>query len=327
MATATTTARSSGRVLCLALMLSTMAAPAAAQQYYNIMHPVEEIEDRLGSRPFGIVDWRGSRAEGDRTQRVLLSFEDSVVMLAKWATAPANGQAFNNEPRYEVAAYEIQKLFLDEPEYVVPPTLMRAMPIAFVREQMPDARPTFRDAPGSVVVALQYWLVGVTPQDFWDPRRARTDDLYARYIGNFNILTYLIRHGDANVGNFLISDAVDDPRVFAVDNGVAFRSPESNRGTTWRDLQVRRLPRHTVDRLRTVTRQQLEQALGVLAEWEIRGTELVPVAPGPNLASARGVRRSGNRIQFGLTAREIREVEARLRQLVRHADSRSIEVF
>jgi hypothetical protein len=326
-----TAAGRSRRALRLALVLcaapAAAPAPATAQQYYNILHPAAEIEQRLKSRPFTIVDWRGSRAEGDRTQRVLLSFEDSVIMLAKWATAPVNGEAFNNEPRYEVAAYEIQKLFLDEPEYVVPPTLLRALPIDFVHEQVPRARPTFREAPGSVVVALQYWLIGVTPQNFWDPQRANTDDLYARHVGNFNILTYLIRHSDSNIGNFLISDAADDPRVFSVDNGVAFRSQESNRGTTWRDLQVRRLPRHTVDRLRQVTREELERTLAVLAEYEIHDGQLVAVAPGPNPAPSRGVRRSRERIQFGLTAREIREVETRLRQLLRQIDAGRIALF
>jgi hypothetical protein len=328
---ATAAGRSGRRVLRLALALcaapAAAPAPATAQQYYNILHPADEIEQRLERRPFTVVDWRGSRAEGDRTQRVLVSFEDSVIMLVKWAIAPRNGEAFNNEPRYEAAAYEIQKLFLDEPEYVVPPTVLRALPIAFVHEQITSARPTFSEAPGSVVVALQYWLMGVTPQNVWDARRANTDDLYARHIGNFNILTYLIRHSDSNIGNFLISDAENNPRVFSVDNGVSFRSQESNRGTTWRDLQVRRLPRHTVDRLRQITREELERTLAVLAEYEIHDGQLVAVERGPNPAPARGVRRSRERIQFGLTAREIREVESRLRHLVRQVDAGRIALF
>jgi hypothetical protein len=238
-----------------------------------------------------------------------------------------NGEAFNNEPRYEAAAYEIQKLFLDEPEYVVPPTLLRALPIAFVHQQIPGARPTFREAPGSVLVALQYWLIGVTPQSIWEPQRATTDDVYARRIGNFNLLTYLIHHGDSNIGNFLISDAVDDPRVFSVDNGVAFRSQDSNRGAEWRALRVKRLPRHTVDRLRGITRLDLERTLAVLAEYEIRDGQLVRVVPGPNLAPARGVRRSRERVQFGLTTREIRDVEARLGHLLRQIDAGQFTLF
>jgi hypothetical protein len=300
---------------------------AVAQQRYNINLPTADIEHRLGKEPFRIIDWRGSRAEGDRTQRTLLLFEDSTLMLVKWAVAPSGGQAFNNEPRYEVAAYELQKMFLEEGEYVVPPTLIRPMDISFVREQIPAARPTFREAPQSVLVALQYWLVGVSPQDFWDPQRARTEDRYALHIGNFNVVTYLIRHSDANVGNFLISDAADDPRVFSVDNGVAFASPESNRGATWRDLLVRRLPRSTVERLRGITREDLERTLGVLAEYEVRDGALVQVAPGVNMGPGRGIRRSDRRIQVGLTTREIRDVEVRLNQLLKQVNGKRFEIF
>lgn len=312
----------------LFLTLVCVGAPAgAAAQDFNFTLPVGEIESRLRDQDFTILDWRGSRAPGDRTNRVALAFPDELVFVAKWATAPANASTFNNEPRFEVAAYELQKLFLDEAEYVVPPTLMRAFPITFVKEQVPQIEPTFREARGSVLVALQYWLIGVKPDDFWNPQRARTDSVYARHIGNFNILTHLIRHHDANVGNFLISDHAENPRVFSVDNGVAFSAPISNRGHMWRDLQVRRLPRHTVERLRTITREDLDRLLGVLAEFEIHDDALLVVPPGPNISPGRGVRRTADRIQLGLTAQEIGGVENRIRQLLGRVDGGRIEVF
>jgi hypothetical protein len=310
----------------LAAVVLALPAPTTAQDL-NFVYPIAEIEARLRDQPFRILDWRGSRAPGDRTQRVTLSYEDGSTMIAKWATAPNNGSAFNNEPRYETAAYVIQQLFLDEADYVVPPTLLRAVPLPVLREQVPEARATFREAPGSALVALQYWLSAVTPDNFWDRQRARTDSVYARHIGNFNILTYVIRHNDANVGNFLISESETQPRVFAVDNGVAFASPASNRGFDWRELQVERLPRRTIERLDAITREQLEQALGVVAEFAIRDGELVPVQPGPNLARNRGVRRTAERIQLGLTTPEIRAVESRIRNLVRLANSRRYELF
>jgi hypothetical protein len=248
-------------------------------------------------------------------------------MVVKWATAPQGGYAFNNQPRYEMAAYEIQKLFLDEGEYVVPPTLMRAFPIEYVRELITNARPTFREAPGSVLVALQYWLKGVSPDNFWDPQRAMQDDLYARYIGNFNALTFLIKHSDANIGNFLISTAPEEPRVFSVDNGVSFMSQASDRGTTWNELLVRRMPSHTVERLRRITREDLDRTLAVLVEYEVVNGQLVPVPPGEPMSRSTGVRRSAGRIQLGLTAREIREVETRLNQLLRQVDRGRIQEF
>jgi hypothetical protein len=314
------------RLFGAALLALACAQPARAQDV-NIVLPVAEIEARLQEQPFRVLDWRGSRKEADRTQRTTLAFEDSAALIVKWANAPANGSLYNNEPRYEVAAYRIQKLFLDEPYYVVPPTVVRAMPVAFVREQMSETRPTFREAPGSVLVTLQYWLSAVSPDGFWDERRARTDSVYARYIANFNILTYVIHHNDANAGNYLISAHAGHPRVFSVDNGVSFRANESTRGFEWRDMRVERLPRSTIDRLATITREQLEEMLGVLLEYEIRDGELVAVTPGANLSPNRGVRRTAERIQFGLTAREIREVDHRIRTLVRQANGRGFTLF
>ncbi|MBR9989097.1 MAG: hypothetical protein KFH98_05030 [Gemmatimonadetes bacterium] len=302
------------------------AAPAHAQDG-NVVLPVREIESRLQEQPFRILDWRGSRKPEDRTQRAALAYEDSLILLAKWANAPTNASVYNNEPRYEVAAYLIQRLFLDEPDYVVPPTVVRSVPLSMMAEQMRDARPTFREAPASVLVTLQYWLWGVTDRDFWDDRRARTDSVYARHIGNFNALTVVIRHSDANRGNYLISEDSTNPRVFAVDNGVSFASADSDRGYEWRELRVQRLPRRTVERLETVTRQQLDDLLGVIAEFEVRDGELIAVPPGPNLSPNRGVRRTAERIQLGLTSREIRAIELRIRDLLRQANGHRIELF
>jgi hypothetical protein len=178
-----------------------------------------------------------------------------------------------------------------------------------------------------VVVVLQYWLAQVTPDDFYDRDRARRDSLYAYHLGIFNILTYLIRHNDENVGNFLVSQAETLPRVFSVDNGVAFESQVSDRGFAWRNIRVERLPRSTIERLRSVTPERLREALGVLVQFEVQNGMLVAMPPGPNLDEGRGVRRSGTTIQFGLTSREIRGVESRLRSLLEDVDKNKIRVF
>jgi hypothetical protein len=301
------------------------ATPAAAQDF-NFVLPIAEIEQRLREQHFQIIDNRGSRAPGDRTQRVLLTFEDSVMLLAKWANAAPGASTFNNEPRFELAAYEIQKLFLDPDEYVVPPTVLRAFPLPYVEVQTPGAQRTFSDA-ASVLVLLQYWLAGVTPDNYWDQRRAQADTLYARHIGNFNVLTYLIRHQDSNVGNYLISQFQENPRVFAVDNGVAFGSEAGNRGFEWRNMRVQRLPQATVARLRAISRDDLDRTLAVLAEFEISNGHLIAVPAGENIGAGRGVRKSGNRVQFGLTRTEIGAVERRLRNLVNQVDRGRITEF
>ncbi|CAN5858569.1 hypothetical protein BH23GEM9_BH23GEM9_09220 [soil metagenome] len=317
--------RSTTPAVLVAVFATAMVAPARAQDP-NFPQPVTEIEMRLREHNFDIIDRRGSRAPGDRTTRVLLSFEDSVLLLAKWANAGRGASTFNNEPRFEIAAYEIQKLFLDPDDYVVPPTVLRPFPIDYAELQRPGAQRTFSEA-SSVLVVLQYWLPFVSPDNYWNPRRAQDDTVYARHIGNFNVLTHLIRHQDSNIGNYLISQVAENPRVFAVDNGVSFGSEASNRGTEWRELRVRQLSRSTVERLRSVTRDDLERGLAVLAEFEISGDQLIAVPPGENLGRNRGVRRSGNRVQLGLTRIEIDAVENRLRNILRQVERGRITEF
>jgi hypothetical protein len=82
-----------------------------------------------------------------------------------------------------------------------------------------------------------------------------------------------------------------------------------------------------VERLRSITRAELDAALAVLAEFEISAGALVAVAPGANLNAGRGVRQSDTRIQLGLTAAEINDVENRLRNLLKNVDSGKIAVF
>lgn len=287
---------------------------------------VRDLESWMLNSELRIVNVHGSRKPGDRTQRVAVGLPDSTVMVLKWANAPRGGAAFNNEPRYEAAAYQLQKMFLDEPEYVVPPTVLRTFPLSFVSTHIPGTAATWDDAQ-SVLVVLSYWLSQVTPDQFWDEKRAQTDTVYARYLGNMNILTYLIRHSDGNVGNFLISSTGTVPRLFSVDNGVSFRSPPSDRGLEWRSLRVKRLPAHTVERLRALSPELLRAELGVLAEFEVRDGQLVAAARGVNLDPRRGVRRRDGRVQIGLTEAEIGDVVERIQRLLERIDRGQIGVM
>ncbi len=309
----------------LPMLLVLASAPTLAQNQ-NILLPIPDLEARLSEGPLNVIDWRGSRAERDRTQRVALTYEDSTVLVVKWAKSAPGGSTFNNEPRYEIAAYELQKLFLDPVDYVVPPTVLRAVPVDWLRTYDEDARPTFEDAQ-SVLVVMQYWLFNVTNENFWSKERFEQDTVYARYLANMNVLTHLINHTDENVGNFLIARDSSEPRLFSVDNGVAFRSERSNRGHSWRDLRVDRLPHATVAMLRTITREDLDRTLGVLATFAIQEGMLLPVGSSENLNQGRGVRREDGYVQLGLTRSEIADVENRLRRLLGRIDSGRISTF
>lgn len=313
-------------VSAVSLAFIAVLAPQVSAQDANVLFPVSVIEQRLRDEPLNVVDVRGSRMTNDRTQRVVLGYPDSSTMVVKWAKAAPNGAAFNNEPRYEAAAYELQKLFLEPEDYVVPPTIMRAVPVDWYRAYDPAASPTFSNT-RSVVLVVQYWLSMVTPENFWDKDRFAKDTVYARHFANFNLLTHLIRHSDANKGNYLISQSAENPRLFSVDNGVAFRSEISDRGYEWRELRVDRLPHATVERLRQITREDLDNALGVIVHFDIQDGQLVRAEPAGNLRDGRGVRRTDAAIQFGLTRAEIGDVEGRLRRVLQRVDEGKIEVF
>jgi hypothetical protein len=298
-----------------------------ASQDGNIAMRAARVEAYLRDSALKPVASEGSRFKGDRTEHVMLAFNDTTAIEVKWAVAPAGGEAFNNQPRYEAAAYELQKLFLDERDYVVPPTALRMVPQSvFAASAGLKGEPTFDDSP-AVLVELQYWTMGVTPEGVFDPKRASRDSVYARHLGDLNILTYLIRHRDANKGNMLLSADSTNPRLFAVDNGVAFASPPSNRGTDWERMRVERVSAATVARLRSINEASLATALGVVGQFERRGDDYVATAPGPNLDADKGIRRKGSTLQLGLTTYEIEGVRDRLKSLLKDIDRGKVKTF
>jgi hypothetical protein len=210
---------------------------------------------------------------------------------------------------------------------VVPPTALRMMPLAELAPWAPAARPTFKGS-DEVLVVLQYWLQDVKViEDVYDPQRFASDPVYARHIGQLNVLTCLIEHGDSNVGNFLISKAESGARVFSVDNGVAFAFNESDRSRLWQELRVDRLPADMVARLRTITEDDLHRRLGVLAQWKLHEGRWIAEAPGINLGAGRGVRSSDGTVQLGLTRPEIGQVWRELRHLLDKVEGGKVRTF
>lgn len=320
--------RPRSRALVLAAVLA-LAAPGVLQaQGSSVLIPPDSLEYLLGEAPFELPDTLvGTRFAEDRTQRVPLWFDDGAVgVVVKWAPAPRGGEAFNNVPRYEIAAYELQKLFLPGPEYVVPPTIPRMFPLDWYGTVDGDVRPTFGDAQ-SVLVVLQYFLFNVSDEDVFDEDRFEADSVYARHWANVNLLTHFVDHKDANKGNLLISMVEGSPRVFAVDNGVAFGSERSDRGSRWGDLQVDRFPRRTVERLMAVTEERLRSELGVLAQYERRGDQLVRVEPEENWRPSRGIREEDEGVQIGLTEREIDRVWDRIESFLDRVREGRLGVF
>lgn len=317
------------RLKCLftAALWLVLAGTAAAQDA-NIGQPVADLEQLLAAEPMVITQAEISRpkAKGDITLRAEVSFGGAPPLRVKLRKAEPGADSFNNVPRYDIAAYELQKLFLEPAEYLVPPTTLRMVPLADFAKYSPGVARTFSVA-DQVLAVVQYWLSDITVvADVYDPVRFAADPVYARHIGQLNVLTYLIRHRDSNLGNFLLGKAEVGARVFSIDHGVAFASEESDRGDVWKDMRVNQLPADTVERLRHVTRELLADRLGVLAQWQLDGRSYVRVASGRNLAESSGVRRAGNELQMGLTKSEIREVHRRLTRLLERVDRGAITI-
>jgi hypothetical protein len=316
-------------------ILALAGLSAAFAQDRNVTLPVPALEQMLESDPMHIVSAEISRpkAKGDITLKADVAFADRPPMRVKLRKAEPGADTFNNVPRYDLAAYELQKLLMDEAGYVVPPTALRMLPLAALRDvtstvqPVPVFKPTFKGA-DEVLCVVQYWLQDVKVQaDVLDPARLESDAVYARHIGELNVFTYLIAHGDSNLGNFIMSAVPEGARVFSVDNGIAFSSEASDRGEAWKSMRVKRLPADTVDRLRNLTRDGLTSRLEVLAQWELRDGHYVAVPPTENLSVSSGVRRNGATLQMGLTRNEIAGVWNRSQRLLKMIDAGDISTW
>lgn len=257
--------------------------------------------------------------------------DDDLVVKAKWKSSAKGGDAFNNAPRKELAAYKAQALFLTPQEFVIPPTVGRCIETATFREQVhlgKQVEETFEGAP-CIFGVFSFWLTNVSPDHVFDAARFDSDPDYRQSVANLNLLTYLIDHRDTRPSNFLVSTDKAHPRAFAVDNGLAFsgfRNPVSFFIDDWSEILVPALPRKQLDRLRKLTRRDLDTLLTV-AQYSVTPQGLKEVPPTQALSETSGVRREGDVIQLGLTRHEVDAIAARLKALLERVDGGKIKVF
>jgi len=247
----------------------------------------------------------------------------------KWkALPPGHPDGWNNNPRKELATYEIQKWFLAPQDYVVPTAGVRCVPLSEYRRFEPDAKPTF-EGTRCVMGMLSLWLEHVkTPETLLDPDRFAHDPNYAYHLSNLNVLTYLVQHRDGRSGNFLVSEDESNRRAFAVDNGISFGGLVYNFLTTNYDvIRVPAIRRAVVEKLRRVGPEQVS-ALGTLVEFRADANGILqPVPVTPPIDPTQGVRVTGGRVQMGLTTDEIDAVAKRLAELLRQVDDGKLAVF
>ncbi len=279
--------------------------------------PAVTIERALKSQSFEILAAAESPDGITAPYKLRLRLPDGRVISAKFKRAPDDLDAFNNSPRREIAAYEMQKLFLDPADYVVPPTVVTCLPVEQNRGTLADLRP--HAGANCAIGVLAYWLENVTDEDVLDEDRWEKDALYRHSLGNLNALTVLIGHQDDIGNNFMRSEDKRRPRVFAIDNGLAFGAmgvnPVQLFSSEWSDVQVEALPQKTVERLKKLSVADFERFYVVVQLKLVEGTFLT-VPPTSPISKTEGARRQGEVIQLGLTADELTDVNVRLVQLL-----------
>lgn len=290
-----------------------------------------ELEQILPYQDFQILEVKGGVGGVMGVRKLTVRFSPSNrVLKVKWKRAPdGDADGWNNTPRKEIAAYEVQKWFLDPVDYVVPTIAPRCIPMAAYAAVDPKA--THPSLPGTTCAfgVFVIWLddVGIEGP-IYEESRFLADPRYAYYMANLNLLTYLIDHEDGRRNNFLTSDDPRDRRIFSIDNGVSFGARVKNWFVrNWNKIRVPALRRETIERLRTVDAKRLQE-LGVVAELRADADGVLrPVAHSKNVAPKKGSRVEPGWIQLGLTRGEIEDVHERIERLLKDVDKGRIGLF
>jgi len=320
------------------LQFESAERPAEAAKFPNWPYPPDIIESRLSetleSGDFNVVSDKRTAYGTSGARSVEIGFSDDtgakVDIKFKWKEMPRGTlDEYNDSPRRQFAAYELQKLFLDPEDYVVPTSLAYCAPLAtYPRGGVAPQRPTL---PGSTCVLgfLNIWLKDVTiSEDYYDEPRFVSDPTYAYYLANFNLFTYLSDFADAKESNFLISKEPDRRQIYSVDNDITFNSFISNPLMhDWKRIFVPALRRGSIERLRSLRREDLDR-LGVLLQLEKDKLGVFnAVPPGENLSPNEAVRISGGVVQLGLARFEIDAIWKRMQALLARVDSGEIALF
>lgn len=309
--------------------------PSTGERAPNRSYPplvTLESFQRFDRMPIDIISEEGAGSSTTGARKLVVRLQDThdeITLKAK--NFPPFLDGLNNSPRKELAAYAIQRFFLDPIDYVVPTFGVRCVPIEEWKKRR-VGRPVVLDDTECALNSYAFWLQDVTlPDPLFDDDRFATDARYAYNLGNFNILTYLISHHDNRLGNFLVSKDERDRRVFAIDNGTSFGAILFNwfypPHFSWRRIKVPALPLVTVDRLRSLEEEDL-QALAVIVQLEADSDGILRVAePGAPFDEDEGVSVRGTTLQLGLSDDEIEDVWERIEDLLEDVDKGRIGTF
>jgi hypothetical protein len=309
-------------------------SPSVKGEFPNWQFPPQELETRIYQRA---KEGKLPPKEMERTARgttgalVLINYDSESGKDIKWKfkkNVPGWVDSFNTSPRKELAAYALQKLFLDPEDYVVPTCLAFCIPRDRFMKRGGYAAATL-EGTDCVLGLASIWMKDVTvPDTLYDESRFLEDPTYAYFMSNFNLLTYLIQHRDARKGQFLVSKDDKRRQVFSIDNGISFGFwPYNFFIVQYEKIHVPALRQDSIERLRKIQRQDLN-FLDVLAQLELDDNGvLMPKPVGENLDPKVGAKYTGGTLQYGLSKSEIDDVWDRIQKVIAEVDAGNIQVF
>ena len=317
-------------------------SPHGAKPFPNWPVPPHEADRLILHSRSKLQQEHGAGAGTTGAEEVSVVFpDDGIEMDVKWKLMDPRWKLYtdrldgiNNSPRKELAAWVIQRLFLEPENYVVPFTAAYCIPVDHVLSEDDRKKGPTLDGSTCQLGVAALWLKDITLDlPVLDPERFDRDYVYAYFLSNLNLFTYLVKHHDGRDGNFLASKDPARRQVFSIDNGVSFGA--GFRGlfynwfvANWNSIRVPALRAESIDRLRKLTLDDLTTTLGVVSQLE-RDDQGVyrNVPPGKNLKPSHGVRVDGTTLQFGLTKREIKGVWKRIQKLIEDVDDGDLPVF
>jgi hypothetical protein len=278
---------------------------------------------------------------GSQGAKILTLRAEGVVFRARWRAQSTSGLI--NEPRKELAAHAVQRLFLDDDELVVPPTVAHCFPLSDYRRFAPDEKSSFAHV-DCVLGFASYWLEGVktveaAEDEDWiekdtgilDEELFDEDALYRASVTRANLLTFLINHGDAHGKQFMLERTPRGLRTYIVDNSIAFlsiKNPMLLLREDWSKIQVPALSKPAIARLKALSERDVAR-LATIAELELHGQQLT-LARGSGAHSQHepdgsAMSWAGARLRIGLTRSEIELVSARIRELLTRPDLNDLQ--
>ena len=258
--------------------------------------------------------------------------ETGDKFYVKGKLVPAALDGINNSPRKELAAWQLQTLFLEPVDFVVPATVLRCLPLQRWRDNHDGKGTPIIPGTKCMLSDVTVWMENVTvPDNLYEEERFLNDLNYAYHLANFNIFAYLINLRDNRKGNVLVSKDANNRRVFAVDNGVSFGTIWYNwvypPTYSWRQISVPALPKKSIDRLRKLRREDLD-FLMVVSQLEVDADGMLQtVRASAPIDPERGAQREGTTVQFGLTEDEVEDVWERIEELIERVDEGEITLF